>query len=146
MNTGGSGELTLAFSLTALERLEDPHTAFAAAREWSKYVGVVSERPQHVAMTFTRNHDLPKHFLPRPGGEMEQTLKDVRSVSTEYEKTDRYVLVGTTAAERSAAEESGWEFVPLEEAATAAGWTVVPPPEDSDSDVRIERDDRDDWP
>lgn len=146
----GSGEMTLAFSLAALERFAAPARVFADAREWSTHVGVVSDRPQHVAMKFTRDHQLPKHFLPRPGGEKRQTLEDVRSVSSEYETTERYVFIGTSEDDREAAAATGWEYVPLEEAADAAGWEVSaetdPGPAD-ESGPRIEEDeDRDDWP
>lgn len=147
MDSGTSGEMTLAFSLAALERLENPERVFADAREWSTHVGVVSDRPQHVAMKFTRDHQLPKHFLPRPGGEKRRTLEDVRSVSSEYETTDRYVFVGTDEDDREAAEATGWEYVPLEEAAEAAGWELAPEPAAAPSGPEIEEDEgRDDWP
>lgn len=146
MDSGNGGDMTLAFSLTALERLEDPQKAFMGAKEWSKYVGVVSDRPQHVAMKFTRDHQLPKHFLPRPSGEKKQTLEDVRSVSSEYEETERYVFVGTSATDREIAAETDWEYVPLEEAAEAAGWDVAPEDPELTSGPRVEEDDRDDWP
>lgn len=147
MDSGSSGEMTLAFSLAALERLEDPERVFADAREWSTHVGVVSDRPQHVAMKFTRDHQLPKHFLPRPGGEKRRTLEDVRSVSSEYETTDRYVFVGTSEEDRTHADATGWEYVPLEEAAEAAGWELAPEPTAAPSGPRIEEDEeRDDWP
>lgn len=146
MNPTDTGEMTLAFSLAALKRLEDPRTAFAEAQEWSRYVGVVSDSPQHVVMKYTRDHDLTKHFLPRPGGEKQKTLEDVRSVSSEYEGTERYVFVGTSDADRRIAEETGWEYVPLEEAARAAEWAVVPEPGESDSGLQVTEDKRDDWP
>ena len=42
MSSGGrSGEMTLVFTLAAIERFADPAAAFAAAREWSRYVGIV---------------------------------------------------------------------------------------------------------
>lgn len=148
MDSGSSGGMTLAFSLAALERLADPTLAFADAREWSTHVGVVSDRPQHVAMKFTRDHQLPKHFLPRPGGEKRKTLEDVRSVSSEYETTERYVFVGTSADDREAAEATGWEYVPLEEAAEAAGWELsAEQASPADGGPLIEEDEgRDDWP
>jgi phosphoglycolate phosphatase-like HAD superfamily hydrolase len=147
MDSGSSDGMTLAFSLAALERLADPEYAFSDARQWSTHVGVVSDRPQHVAMKFTRDHQLPKHFLPRPGGEKEQTLEDVRSVSSEYETTERYVFVGTSEEDREMAEATGWEYVPLEEAAEAAGWELDAEPATADAGVQIEEDeDRDDWP
>jgi len=138
--------MTLAFSLAALERLADPEHAFADARQWSTHVGVVSDRPQHVAMKFTRDHELPKHFLPRPGGEKLATLEDVRSVSSEYETTERYVFVGTSDDDREIAAGAGWEYVPLEEAAAAAGWDLGAEPAADDDGPRIEEEERDDWP
>lgn len=146
MDSGNTGEMTLAFSLTALERLEDPREAFTEATEWSKYVGVVSGRPQHVAAKFTRDHQLPKHFLPRPTGEKKRTLEDVRSVSSEYEETERYVFVGTSTTDREIAGETDWEYVPLEEASKAAGWEVALDRSESTSGPQVEEDHRDDWP
>lgn len=145
MDSGGPGEMTLAFSLAALKRLADPKAAFSETMEWSKYVGVVSDKPQYVAMKFTRDHQLPKHFLPRPGGEKRQTLEDVHSVSSEYEATDRYVFVGTTETDRDIADATDWEYIPIKQAADAAGWSLVSAPDES-SPQRIEEVDRDDWP
>lgn len=149
MESGSSGGMTLAFSLAALERFADPERVFADAREWATHVGVVSDRPQHVAMKFTRDHQLPKHFLPRPGGEKRATLEDVRSVSSEYETTERYVFVGVSEDDREAAAETGWEYVAIEEAADAAGWELsaeTATAGDADAGPRIEEEDRDDWP
>ncbi|MFB6301777.1 MAG: hypothetical protein ABEH78_02775 [Haloferacaceae archaeon] len=147
MDSGSSGGMTLAFSLAALERMANPERAFADAREWSTHVGVVSDRPQHVAMKFTRDHQLPKHFLPRPGGEKQKTLEDVRSVSSEYETTERYVFVGTSEEDCEMADAAGWEYVSLEEAAEAAGWALDAEPATVDSGPEIEEDEgHDDWP
>ena len=52
----GSGEMTLAFELEALQSLANPNVVFNDARQWTKYVGVVSEKPTYVVTNFTRKH------------------------------------------------------------------------------------------
>ncbi len=42
---GGSGDMTLAFDLDALKQLAYPDSVFNDARQWSEYVGVISEQP-----------------------------------------------------------------------------------------------------
>jgi len=43
MDSGGSTDMTLAFELKALKALADPNDVFNNARQWTEYVGVVSE-------------------------------------------------------------------------------------------------------
>ena len=38
---GRTGEMTLVFTLAAIERFADPAAVFEEAREWSRYVGIV---------------------------------------------------------------------------------------------------------
>ncbi|MDZ7850217.1 MAG: hypothetical protein U5K70_05195 [Halodesulfurarchaeum sp.] len=130
------GEMTLAFDLSALQALAEPGTAFADARQWTRYAGVVSaEEPTHVLTNFTRKRRIREDFFSGPKG-AQDTLESVR----EQFESDRYVMIGTTERDRERAEAAGWEYLPVEEAADAAGWTVG---EQRKPDGEP---DREDWP
>ena len=134
---GGSGDMTLAFDLAALKRLAHPDAVFTDARQWSQYVGVISEKPTYVVTNFTRKHRIRQDFFSGPRGR-EESLESVR----EQFDTDRHVLVGTTEDDEALAESTGWEYLDVEEAAEAAGWELgEPEPVAESQDAR-----RDDWP
>ncbi len=137
----GSGEMTLAFDLTALQELAKPDAVFTDARRWSEYVGVISEKPTYVVTNFTRKHRIRQDFFSGPRGR-EESLANVK----EQFGTDRYVYVGTTDEDRELADAAGWEYLAVEEAAEAAGWDLgEPDPPDAQA---TDADDggRDDWP
>jgi len=133
------GTMTLAFELAALKRLADPSAVYAETQGWSDYFGVVSDRPAYVVNKYTRDKLIQHDFEPGPDG-MYSTLEDMR---THFE-TDRYVFVGTDEADRDRAESVGWEFLPLEQAAEAADWTLSSEPDDEP--VATVEDVREDWP
>jgi hypothetical protein len=135
----GSGEMTLAFELSALEEMDKPESVFDDARRWSKYVGVVSDKPTYVVTNFTRKNRIRQDFFSGPKGKGE-SLESVR----EQFDTDRHVFVGTTDEDHDLAEENEWEFLDLEEAAEAADWQLASEVEDETS--AGEEDQRDDWP
>lgn len=113
------GEMTLAFDLGAIEALANPGDAVSDARRWSRYVGVVSN-DQPAVETFVRRHGIRQDF--------ELGSLDRQSVLSKLKweaDTARYVLVGTTERDRDLAEHVGWEYVPVEEAAAAADWTLA---------------------
>ena len=132
--------MTLAFELTALQGLADPGAAFSDARQWTEYVGVVSEKPTYVVTNFTRKRRIRQDFFSGPRGKRES----LENVKRQFE-TERHVFVGTTAEDRELAEETGWEYLPLDEAAEAAGWTLAGDAEEGEDDP-FESDTRDDWP
>lgn len=138
MDGGGSSDMTLAFELDALKSLADPNAVFNDARGWTEYVGVVSEKPTYVVTNFTRKHRVRQDFFSGPRGVRES----LENVKRQFD-TGRHVYVGTTDEDRAVAEETGWEFLPLERAAEAAGWTVVDPDEDGEE---FPEGSRDDWP
>jgi len=137
MDGGGSTDMTLAFELAALQRLVDPGGVFDGARRWSEYVGVVSSEPTYVVTNFTRTHRIRQDFFSGPQGKAE-SLENVRG---QFD-TDRHVLVSPLAEDESLADDVGWEYVPLEQAAAAADWELGDP----DADDAAGDDDRDDWP
>ncbi|MFQ3294384.1 MAG: hypothetical protein ACI9EZ_002151 [Halobacteriales archaeon] len=139
MNESGSdGTMTLAFELSALETLAEPGAAFADARRWSKYVGVVSDKPTYVVTNFTRQHRIRQDFFSGPKGK-EESLGNVR----DQFDTDRYVFVGSADKDRETAQATDWEYLDVEAAAEAAEWTLGDDvPEDSSGTDEV----RDDWP
>ena len=132
---GGEGDMTLAFELSALQALAKPSTAFADARQWTRYVGVVSDEPTYVVTNYTRKRRIRQDFFSGPRGK-QGTLE---SVKDQFE-SDRYVLVGTGEEDEEVAEAAGWEYLPVEEAAEAADWEVGPE-EAADGETA-----REDWP
>ncbi|ATW87916.1 hypothetical protein halTADL_1123 [Halohasta litchfieldiae] len=137
---GGSdtGEMTLAFELEALQSLANPNVVFNDARQWTKYVGVVSEKPTYVVTNFTRKHRVRQDFFSGPRG-VDESLENV----AEQFDTERHVFIGTSEADAEIAEKTGWEYLPLAQAAEAAEWELAG--EDSDEEY-FEAETRDDWP
>ncbi len=129
--------MTLAFELAALQRLADPNAVFNNARQWTEYVGVVSEKPTYVVTNFTRKHRVRQDFFSGPRG-VEESLENIK---TQFE-TDRHVFVGITEEDEAVAEAAGWEFLQVEDAAEAAGWTLG----EADAEADDDADERDDWP
>lgn len=138
MGAAGSGEMTLAFELGALEALSDPLSVFADAREWATYVGVVSEEPTYVVTNYTRKHRIRQDFFSGPRG-VEESLSSVK----QQFQTDRHVYVGTTDDDHAIADAVGWEYLPVEEAAEAAEWRLA---EGDASMAESTEDVREDWP
>jgi hypothetical protein len=138
MDGGGSTDMTLAFELEALKRLARPEEVFSDARTWSEYVGVVSEKPTYVVTNFTRKNRIRQDFFSGPRGR-EESLENVK---TQFD-TERHVFVGVDDGDETLAEEVGWEFLPVERAAEAAGWELGDPETD---DEAVDDEGRDDWP
>jgi len=138
MQGAGSTDMTLAFELEALKRLKRPDEVFADARSWSEYVGVVSDKPTYVVTNFTRKKRIRQDFFSGPRGKRES----LENVGRQFD-TDRHVFVGTEDADREVAEDVGWEYLPLADAAEAADWELGDP----EAEREKEREEtRDDWP
>lgn len=137
MNGGGSSDMTLAFELAALKRLAQPDVVFSEARQWSSYIGVVSEKPTYVVTNYTRKQRIRQDFFSGPRGK-EESLENVRKQFN----TDRHVFIGTTEEDKALAESVGWEYLDIEGAAAAADWSLV----DTDSEPSTTETTREDWP
>ena len=124
-----SKELTLAFELAAVEQFTHPDDVFADAREWSRYVGVIGNDPDAVR-AFLQTYDL-RHDFELGDRDKWLALQEIRNATD----TPRYVLIGTSQDDRLAAEQTGWEFVPLTEAAEKADWTRKDPSDQTDGIV-----------
>jgi hypothetical protein len=133
-----SGTMTLAFELDALKALADPTAVFSDTRQWTKYVGVVSDQPTYVVTNYTRKHRVRQDFFSGPRG----VVESLENVKRQFD-TDRHVFVGTTDEDQAAAEETGWEFLPIEQAAEAADWALG---DDEPEEDPFEDDGRDDLP
>ena len=133
-----SGEMTLAFELEALQSLANPNVVFNDARQWTKYVGVVSEKPTYVVTNFTRKHRVRQDFFSGPRG----VAESLENVAGQFE-TDRHVFIGTSEADAEIADETGWEYLPLENAAEAAEWELA---DDEGDEAFFDEETRDDWP
>ena len=110
-------DLTLAFTLEALERLADPGAVVADARRWSEHVGAVSAAPNG-ALAFTRDRRIRLDFFSGTRTPAE-ALYGVQSTCP----TERHVLVGVPE-QSSLATDRGWEFQPVAAAAERAGWQL----------------------
>jgi hypothetical protein len=136
---GGSGDMTLAFELSALEALADPTDVFSGTRRWTEYVGVISEQPTYVVTNFTRKNRIRQDFFSGPRGRRES----LENVKGQFD-TERHVFIGTNDEDRELAEDLDWEYLGVEEAAEAAGWTLGE--EGSDEEATTGSESRDDWP
>jgi len=137
---GGSegGEMTLAFELEALQSLANPNVVFNDARQWTEYVGVVSEKPTYVVTNFTRKHRVRQDFFSGPRG----VAESLENVAGQFD-TDRHVFIGTSDEDAAIAEETGWEYLPLDNAAEAAEWELAG---EEDDEEFFDDETRDDWP
>ena len=134
----GSGDMTLAFELAALQSLADPGAVITDARQWTEYVGVVSEKPTYVVTNFTRKHRVRQDFFSGPRGVGES----LENVADQFE-TERHVFVGTSDDDKAIADDAGWEYLPLAEAAEAAEWELA---SESADEKLFEGETREDWP
>ena len=125
--TARSGELTLVLSLGAARRLADPEAAFADARRWSRYVGIVANDADAVER-FVRERDVETDYALRNWDKW-GTLGDV------YDEADtpRHVFVGTDSSDRRVATHVGFEYRDVHEAAERADWELGEPGSDDDS-------------
>jgi hypothetical protein len=134
---GGSGDMTLAFELDALKQLADPEAVFTDARQWTSYVGVISEEPTYVVTNFTRKNRIRQDFFSGPRGREESLV----NIKTQFD-SERYVFVGTDEDDEQLAEETDWEYVDVETSAEAADWQLAT----TEETVEVEEDTHDDWP
>lgn len=135
----GGGTMTLAFELEALRALADPQTVFQNAREWSEYVGVVSDEPTYVVTNFTRKRRIRQDFFSGPKGKAES----LESVRRQFD-TDRHVFIGVSQEDQSIADAQEWEYLPVQDAAEAAGWALAEAEDEQAEPVADTS--PDDWP
>lgn len=118
-NSTESSDLTLAFSLAAIEHLEDPKTVFDNAQSWSRAIGIIgddTERIEHLIAAYDLRQDFDiqerdKWFL----------LEEI----TEVTPTRRHVYVGASDEDMRESTMFDWEYVSVTEAAEKVNWTLA---------------------
>lgn len=115
-------DMTLAFTFDAIRSLANLHSALADAEQWTDFVGVVGDVDAHVINKFQRDERVDLDFFNGSGTGPGDRLAAIGETSMFY--ADRMVLVGVDDTERAWAEDAGWEFLPLEEAAGKAEWEL----------------------
>jgi hypothetical protein len=114
-----SNDLTLAFSLQALETLARPKQAFEDASTWTSHIGIVSSGPSFVERRRVREAGYQQDFLSGP-----RSIKEALSRIRNHFETDRYVFVGTDETDGVVEGMSDWTFQSVTDAATAAEWQI----------------------
>jgi hypothetical protein len=105
---------------------------------------VVGVRRGRQRQAHVRRHELhpeephPAGLLLRAAGR-EESLENVKR---QFD-TDRHVFVGTSDEDAALAEQVEWEYLPLEDAAEAAGWELGDPEGERE---REREETREDWP
>lgn len=112
------GELTLVFTLSALDTFEDPAAVVADASEWSRYVGIVGRHAPKVE-SYAEAHGIESDF-DLGDDDKWQTMERLRTTTS----TPRHVFVGVTDGDRTLAGHLDWEFLTVPEAAEKAGWEL----------------------
>jgi len=126
---GRSGEMTLVFTLAAIEKFADPATVFEEARAWSRYVGIVA-RDSDAVHSFVDAHDIRPDF---DQGETDKWL--AMEEIGDATPTPRHVFVGTAMEDRRIADHLGWEYRQPEAVAEKADWTLTANEQESDGVV-----------
>ncbi|MDF9744580.1 DUF7124 domain-containing protein [Natrinema salsiterrestre] len=134
----GDSDMTLAFELEALKEVASPERVFEDARGWTEYIGVVSEKPTYVVTNFTRKNRIRQDFFSGPRGKAES----LEGVKDQFD-TDRYVYIGASEEDEQLADEVGWEYLAVEDAAEAADWILATRADEDEDDAEQVRDD---WP
>ncbi len=119
-----AGTLTLAFSLSAVDRLDDPAAVFEDAAVWSDSLGIV-DADTHRIEQVVDEHDLRQDF-EMGGRDKWFALEAI----CETHPTERHVYVGATDDDMRISTMFDWEYIRVTEAADNAGWAVSEPPHD----------------
>jgi len=113
-----SGRVTLAFSLSAIDKLDDPAAAFEEATAWSRSIGIVDDNTDRIERVVAE-HDLRQdyHMVDR---DKWFALEEI----CETESTPRHVYVGASDADMRVATMFCWEYVNVAEAAEKSEWEL----------------------
>lgn len=116
----GGSSMTLAFAVGVIDDFADPAGVFDDARRWSSFVGVISDKMAYQVVNYLRDQGIyNEDFFSR--ADKARGLRHVKR-STD---TDRHVFVGDSETDAALADDHGWEYLPLDEAAAAAEWDLV---------------------
>jgi len=118
-----TGELTLAFSLSAIEWLADPNAVFEDAQTWSRYIGLIDDDTGRIEQ-LVAEQDLRQDF-DLEGRDKWLTLEEIHETTP----TPRHVYVGASDDDMRVSTMFDWEYIRVTEAAEKAGWAVSEPSE-----------------
>jgi hypothetical protein len=116
---GESGRVTLAFSLSAIDRLDDPAAAFEEATAWSRSIGIVDDDTDRIERVVAE-HELRQDF-DMADRDKWFALEEI----CETESTPRHVYVGASDADMRVATMFCWEYVNVAEAAEKSDWELT---------------------
>jgi len=116
-----TGTLTLAFSLSAIDRLDDPKAVFEDAAAWSNSLGIIDADTDRIAR-IVEKHDLRQDF-DMQGRDKWFALEEI----CETHSTARHVYVGACDDDMRVSTLFDWEYVRVTAAAEKAGWAVCEP-------------------
>jgi hypothetical protein len=119
---GGIDDMTMAVTYDAARQFADPQRVFQEARGWADWVGIVGDVDAFVINKFQRDNGIDADFFSGAGQEPAERLADIDEHSMFY--AERMVLVGRPDDE-PIAERTGWEFIPLADAAKKADWELA---------------------
>ena len=127
-------------------RHQDASGALCAVTERERHRREGSEQPRREAESHrerTDEHPAKEEFLEAGNHRQDEEQQDGPAGEGVGGQRLAESLVGTDAQDRVAAEETGWEFLPVEQAADAAEWALGG---EEPEDDPFEGDSRDDWP
>ena len=113
-----TGDVTLAFSLSAIERLEDPKTAFEDAQNWSHSIGLIDDGTERIER-IVAEYDLRQDFDIQ-GRDKWFVLEEI----CETIPTTRHVYVGASDKDMRVSTLFCWEYIRVSKAAERADWKV----------------------
>jgi len=114
-----SNDLTLAFSLQALETLARPNRAFEDAATWTSHIGIVSSEASFTEGRRAREAGYEWDFLSGP-----RSIEEALSSLPRHFETERYVFVGVDETSEIVERVPDWTFQSVTEAAGAADWQL----------------------
>jgi hypothetical protein len=112
-------DLTLAFSIQALEKLARPNRAIDDAEMWTRHIGIVSSEPSFVERRRVREAGHQQDFLSGP-----RTIEEALLALGNHFETERYVFVGTDEVRGLAKSVPDWTFQSVTDAAADADWRL----------------------
>ena len=113
-----SGRVTLAFSLSAIDSLDDPAAVFEDAETWSRAVGIVDDDTERIERVVAE-YDLRQDF--------DMTDRDkwfALEEICETTSTPRHVYVGATDADMRVSTMFCWEYLNVTTAAEKSDWEL----------------------
>ena len=124
-------QVTLAFSLSAIERLDDPSAVFADAETWSRSIGIVDSDTERIQQVVA--DDGLRQDFDMEGRDKWFALEEI----CETTDTPRHVYIGASDEDMRVSTMFCWEYVRVTAAAEKANWTLAEPRSDSGIVARL---------